>query len=93
MCQSWQTMRPPAAWTASVTGFQPSTWASVQMPGALGQPSPFAADPGRLADDQPGACALAVVFGHHRVGHKARVGAAARQRGHQDAVRRLDGAG
>ena len=27
-CQSWMKMRPPLAWTASVTFFQPSTWAS-----------------------------------------------------------------
>ncbi len=40
MCHSCATMRPPAAWTASVTGFQPSTCASVHSPGADGQPSP-----------------------------------------------------
>ena len=32
-CHSWQTILPPAAWTASVTSFQPATCSSVQMPG------------------------------------------------------------
>ena len=39
MCQSWATIFPPAAWTASVVSFQPSTWLSFQSPGAFGQPS------------------------------------------------------
>ena len=32
-CQSWHTMRPPAACTALVTSRQPTTCASVKMPG------------------------------------------------------------
>lgn len=40
MCQSWQMMRPPASWTASVTGFHASTCSALQIPGANGQPRP-----------------------------------------------------
>ena len=34
MCQSWQTMRPPASWTAFTTGFHASVCSSDQIPGA-----------------------------------------------------------
>ena len=40
MCQSWAAMRPPAWWTAAVTGFQASTCSVVHRPGAYGQPRP-----------------------------------------------------
>ncbi len=33
VCMSWTKMRPPAAWTASVTWRQPATWASLNTPG------------------------------------------------------------
>jgi hypothetical protein len=39
-----------------------------------------------LGDDQAGIGALAVVLGHQRIGHAAFTGAAARERGHDDAV-------
>src|SRR3990167_6719331 len=41
---------------------------------------------GGFTDDQAGAGALHVVLGHQRVGHAAFIGAAAGQRGHDDAV-------
>ena len=40
MCQSCMMIRPPALCTASVVSFQPSVCASLQMPGAAGQPRP-----------------------------------------------------
>ena len=59
-----------------------------------GRPAePFARDPRRFADDEPGAGALAVIGRHHRVGDRAGlVGPSARQRRHQDAIVRLYGA-
>jgi hypothetical protein len=51
----------------------------------------FDADPGRFADDQPGAGALAVIGDHHLVGDRTGLGrAAARERRHDDAVAGLD---
>ena len=44
-------------------------------------------DAGGFGQHQAGAGALAIVFGHHGVGHAAGARAAARQRGQKDAVR------
>ena len=47
-------------------------------------------DAGRLADDQAGRGALAIIVPHQSVGHAGLVRPAARQRRHDDPVRRLD---
>ena len=39
-CQSCRKMRPPAAWTASVTSRQPSTCSRLWMPGVQAYPWP-----------------------------------------------------
>ena len=52
----------------------------------------FLRDSGGFGDDQPRRGALAIIFAREFVGHETRAGAAARQRRHDDAVRRLDGA-
>ena len=50
----------------------------------------FAADPGRLGDDQPGTCALRVIVAHDLGRDGVARRPAARQRCHQDAVGRVD---
>lgn len=35
-CQSWQMIKPPFAWTASVMRFHPASWPSVKTPGTPG---------------------------------------------------------
>ena len=47
---------------------------------------------GGLGDDETRAGPLTVVLGHERAGDVPAVGATASERGHEDAVRRLDGA-
>ena len=78
-CQSWQTMSPPAAWTAAVTIRQPATWASDQIPGVWDSPA-LGRNDGALRDDQPGAGPLGVA-GHQVGGDGARVVARQRVRG------------
>jgi len=56
-----------------------------------GRPAqPFDADPGGFGNDQPGIAALAVIFSDHRIGDRARIGAATGQRSHQNAVLGFD---
>ena len=48
----------------------------VPQAGRIRPAEPFAADPGRFGDDQPGARALRIIGRHQRVGHRFAVGTA-----------------
>src|SRR5262249_27326932 len=84
-CQSWSTMRPPPAWTALVTHFQPATCsARADIALALGR------DLGCFRDDESGAGPLGVIQRAQRGGHVAGARAASSQGRHDNTVRQRE---
>ena len=85
---------PPAAWTALGHRLPALDLGLGPQARRIRPAEAFAADAGRFGDDQAGAGALGIIFGHDRRRHRLLGGAAAGQRRHPDAVleaQRTDG--